>query len=108
MCFFKIFFFFFFFFFFFRDRVSLFSPGCPGTHSADQVGLKLRDLPVSASPLLGLKAFATTLAGSVYLKVALLFSCAFINHRLGNVCVVFVCFEMRSHLLSQADWELTV
>jgi hypothetical protein len=33
------FFFFFFFFLVFRDRVSLCSPGCPGTHSVDQAGL---------------------------------------------------------------------
>ena len=25
------------------DRVSLCSPGCPGTHSVDQAGLELRD-----------------------------------------------------------------
>jgi hypothetical protein len=25
-----------------RDRVSLYSPGCPGTHSVDQAGLELR------------------------------------------------------------------
>jgi hypothetical protein len=25
----------------FRDRVSLCSPGCPGTHSVDQAGLEL-------------------------------------------------------------------
>ena len=49
-------FFWFFFFFFFWDRVSLCSPGCPGTHSVDQVGLKLRNLPASASRVLGLKA----------------------------------------------------
>jgi hypothetical protein len=30
------------FFFFFQDRVSLYSPGCPGTHFVDQAGLKLR------------------------------------------------------------------
>jgi hypothetical protein len=35
--------------FVFRDRVSLYSPGCPGTHSVDQVGLELRNLPASAS-----------------------------------------------------------
>jgi hypothetical protein len=33
----------------FRDRVSLYSPGCPGTHFVDQTGLELRNLPVSAS-----------------------------------------------------------
>jgi hypothetical protein len=44
----------------FRDRVSLYSPGCPGTHSVDQAGLELRNLPVSASQLLGLKVCTTT------------------------------------------------
>ena len=46
--------------FVFRDRVSLYSPGCPGTHSVDQAGLKLRNQPASASPVLALKACATT------------------------------------------------
>jgi hypothetical protein len=31
------------------DRVSLCSPGCPGTHFVDQAGLELRNLPASAS-----------------------------------------------------------
>jgi hypothetical protein len=31
--------------FYFRDRVSLCSPGCPGTHSVDQAGLELRNSP---------------------------------------------------------------
>jgi hypothetical protein len=44
----------------FRDRVSLCSPGCPGTHSVDQAGLELRNPPVSALQVLGLKACATT------------------------------------------------
>jgi hypothetical protein len=39
-------------FLFFRDRVSLCSPGCPGTHSVDQAGL--RNLPASA-PRAGIK-----------------------------------------------------
>jgi hypothetical protein len=39
----------FFFFFFFRDRVSLYSPDCPGTHSEDQAGLELRNPLASAS-----------------------------------------------------------
>jgi hypothetical protein len=42
------------------DRVSLCSPGYPGTHSVDQAGLELRNLPASASQVLGLKACATT------------------------------------------------
>jgi hypothetical protein len=45
---------------FFRDRISLCSPGCPGTHSVDQAGLELRNPPASASQVLGLKACATT------------------------------------------------
>jgi hypothetical protein len=49
-----------FFVFVFVDRVSLYSPGCPGTHFVDQAGLELRDLPASASQVLGLKVCATT------------------------------------------------
>jgi hypothetical protein len=44
----------------FRDRVSLYSPGCPETHSVDQAGLKLRNLPASASQVLRLKVCTTT------------------------------------------------
>jgi hypothetical protein len=50
--------------FVFRDRVSLYSPGHPGTHFVDQAGLELRNPPASASQVLGLKACATT-PGSV-------------------------------------------
>jgi hypothetical protein len=46
--------------FVFQDRVSLCSPGCPGTHSLDQADLKLRNPPASASQVLGLQACATT------------------------------------------------
>jgi hypothetical protein len=46
-------------FLFFPDRVSLCSPGCPGTHSVDQAGLELRNSPASASQVLGLKVCAT-------------------------------------------------
>jgi hypothetical protein len=35
--------------FVFRDRVSLYRPGCPGTHFVDQAGLELRNPPASAS-----------------------------------------------------------
>jgi hypothetical protein len=45
--------------FVFRDRVSLYSPGCPGTHFVDQAGLKLKNLPASASRVLELKECAT-------------------------------------------------
>jgi len=44
----------------FRDRVSLYSPGYPGTHFVDQAGLELRNPPASASQVLGLKVCATT------------------------------------------------
>jgi hypothetical protein len=53
-------------FWFFQDRVSLCSPGCPGTHSVDQAGLKLRNLPASASWMLGLKACATMPGGNMF------------------------------------------
>ena len=55
-----LFFCFFVFFLVLRDRVSLCSPGCPGTHSVDHAGLELRNPPASASQVLGLKACATT------------------------------------------------
>ena len=45
---------------FLRDRVFLYSPGCPGTHSVDQAGLKLRNMPASACQVLGLKVCPTT------------------------------------------------
>ncbi|GAB1300069.1 Sphingomyelin phosphodiesterase 4 [Apodemus speciosus] len=41
------------------SRVSLCSPGCPGTHSVDQAGLELRNPPASASQVL-VKVCATT------------------------------------------------
>jgi hypothetical protein len=44
----------------FRDRVSLCSPSCPGTHSVDQAGLELRNLPAFSSQVLGLKVCTTT------------------------------------------------
>jgi hypothetical protein len=60
--------FFFFFFLVFRDRVSLYSPGCPGTHFVDQAGLELRNSPASASQVLGLKACATTPGSSFFIS----------------------------------------
>jgi hypothetical protein len=37
-----------------RDRISLCSPGCPGTHFVDQAGLEFRNPPTSTSQVLGL------------------------------------------------------
>ena len=56
----SFFFFFFFFFLVFGERVSLCSFGCPGTHFVNQVGLKLKNPPASASQVLGLKANLNT------------------------------------------------
>jgi hypothetical protein len=56
-----------------RDRVSLYSPGCPGTHFVDQTGLELRNLPASAAPVLGLKACATT-PGFFLFKIEFMFN----------------------------------
>jgi hypothetical protein len=41
----------------FQDRVSLCSPGCPGTYFVDQAGFELRNPSASASRVLGLKAY---------------------------------------------------
>jgi hypothetical protein len=66
--------------FFETDRVSLYSPGCAGTHSVDQAGLELRNPlrnpPASAFPVLGLKACATTPS----LCLNSLFVCLFIYY----------------------------
>ena len=48
----------------FPDRVSLYSPGYPGTHFVVQAGLELRNPPASASQVLGLKACTTPSADS--------------------------------------------
>ena len=60
----------------FRDRVSLYSPGCPGTHFVDQAGLELRNQPASASRVLEFK---------VCISTAGLGLCTFKNYYLLNV-----------------------
>ena len=67
--------------FFFRDRVSLYSPDCPGTHFVDQAGLELRNPPASASQVLGLKVWATT----AQLKFIYLFIYLFIHYNYFKV-----------------------
>jgi hypothetical protein len=53
----------------FWDRVSLFSPGCPGTHFVDQAGLEFRNPLASASRVLGLKACTTTPSFCYFLRL---------------------------------------
>jgi hypothetical protein len=64
----RVFLVFVFFFLVFRDRFSLYSPGCPGTHFVNQAGLKLRNPPDFASRVLGLKVCATT-PGQMYFLI---------------------------------------
>jgi hypothetical protein len=72
--------------FFFQDRVCLCSPGCPGTHSVDLAGLEFRNLPASASRVLGLKVYDTT--ARFFLLLLLLFFGVF----LFLFCFVLVWF----------------
>jgi hypothetical protein len=79
-------FFSFLFFFVFWDRVSLYSPGCPGTHFVDQAGLELRNLPASASWVLGLKAEPPCLA--VFFVFFVLFCFVLFSSRLLNTSLL--------------------
>jgi hypothetical protein len=54
-----LFFVFCFFLLLFRDRVSLYTPGCPETHSVGQAGLELSNPPASAFQVLRLKVCTT-------------------------------------------------
>jgi hypothetical protein len=64
-------------FFVFRDRVSLYSPCCPGTHFVDQAGLELRNPPASASRVLGLKACTTTPGLFMHFKKIFIIICKY-------------------------------
>jgi hypothetical protein len=55
-------------FFVFQDRVSLCSPGCPGTQFVDQAGLELRNPPASASGVLGSKVAPPHPAPTLYFE----------------------------------------
>jgi hypothetical protein len=67
----------------FQDKVSLCSPGCPGTHSVDQTGLDLRNRSASVSQVLGLKVCATTARPSCY------FLQCFINYMSSRRVIAF-------------------
>ena len=67
-----------------QDRVSLYSPDCPGPYSVDQAGLELRDPPASASQVLGLLAGSAML--SMYECSACMYMCLSVC-----VCVLYAC-----------------
>ena len=70
----------------FWDRVSLYSPGCPGTHFVDQAGLELRNPPAaSASRVLGLKACATMPGLNLYFNFMFIVFC--LHVRLYTTCM---------------------
>jgi hypothetical protein len=95
-------FFLFFCFFVFRDRVSLCSPGCPGTHIVDQADLELRNPPASASRVLGLKACATTARLRILIFKGSFLFCFFFET--GFLCVALAVLELNS--VNQAGLEL--
>jgi hypothetical protein len=93
-------------FYFFETRF-------PGTHSVDQAGLELRNLPASASRVLGLQACGNTAPPGC------IPSCSFGSHTIsdtiyshcfGHVAWFFVLFyfETGSHSIAQAGLELAI
>jgi hypothetical protein len=54
----------------FQNRVSLCSPSCPGTHSADQDGLELRNLPSLYLPSAGIKGVRHHCPAAVHCLIA--------------------------------------
>jgi hypothetical protein len=74
-----------------QDRVSLCSPGCPGTHFVDQAGLELRDPPASASQVLGLKVCTTTTRLKLWFLTTTYFEQRTSAHGL-NKSIPFYCF----------------
>jgi hypothetical protein len=84
----------------FQDRVSLCSPGCPGTHSVDQAGLELRNSPASTSQVLGLKVCAA-MPGFFFCFVfcfCFVFSFFFLNLFYVPWCFAHVCVWMEVSL----------
>jgi hypothetical protein len=88
--------------FVFQDRVSLCSPGYPGTHSVAQAGLELRNPPASASQVLGLKVCGTTARlrfmcydihkQSIFENTLFFFLCLVLYCLCFFVCLVLVCY----------------
>jgi hypothetical protein len=89
-----VFFFFCLFVFVFSRQGFSDSLGCPGTHFVDQAGLELRNPPVSASQVLGLKACTTTaqlknvFVTSIY--CVSVWACVWTKND-SQVAVLFVC-----------------
>jgi hypothetical protein len=75
----------------FRDKVSLYSPGCPGTHIIDQAGLELRNLPASASEVLGLKVCAPTL--SLYIIFGIIVQVLLLEQFSGLISFLAFCHK---------------
>lgn len=89
----------------FIDRISLCIPGCCGTCSIDQTGLELRDLPASASWMLGFKACTRTPGLSPLFPLLGLYFCIFqccltlitcLHLSLCTFLVSFICVSVSS------------
>jgi hypothetical protein len=95
---------------FFWDRVSLYNPGCPGTHFVDQAGLALRNPPASTSRVLGLKACTTT-PSSVFLFLSKVLLCSFGQYGTHSIdldrlkTAFFTCFCLPSTWLNVIMWH---
>jgi hypothetical protein len=74
----------------------VYSPGCPGTHFVDLVGLKLRNSPDFASQVLGLKSCTTMRA----LAKDLLFS----RSPSCQLLALFLC-EIQSSSCTSKSWR---
>jgi hypothetical protein len=80
------------FWFFKTGFLCIASPGCPGTHSIHQAGLKLRDPPASASQVLGLKACATTPSSILYFIVCVCVCVCVTEREKERERICFSCF----------------
>jgi hypothetical protein len=88
----------------FHNRVSLCSPACPGTHSAGQAGLELKNPPDSASKMLGLKTCATT-ASSILYKVTLFTNFIFLSGFPGICWDVLILLNIKILLLQPHNYR---